>query len=63
MNWDQIERKWDEMARRVQPTALLTSTSPLKARPSQAAADLLVRSETAVSPGLSASLIAAQLTE
>lgn len=30
MKWDQIERKWEEMARRVQPLYSLPSTSQEK---------------------------------
>ncbi len=48
MNWDQIERKWDEMTRRVQSPSSASST--LQARPLMGEAGLSLRIDPSVSP-------------
>ncbi len=56
MNWDQIERKWGEMTRRVQPTASLPSAIRIMS-PQQEPDDLLPVDPT-ISRGLAESLSA-----
>ncbi len=58
MNWDQIERKWGEMTRRVQPTPSLLS--PMQIMPSQKELGGLLSIDPTVSRALAESLSAAK---
>ncbi len=61
MNWDQIEQKWGEMTRRVQPTALLPSAIRTVS-PQNETDDLLMINPT-FSVGAAESILAGKLHE
>ncbi len=61
MNWDQIERKWDEMTRRVQPPSSLPSL--IGSGPLQTGPVLPSEIDPAASSGLSETLIGGKTCE
>lgn len=56
MNWDQIERKWGEMTRRVQPTPSLPSA--MRTMSPQKEPDVLLPIDRTAALGLAESLSA-----
>ncbi len=60
MNWNQIELKWAEMTRRVQPSLL---PSIMQAKPFQNATDFSVSIDPAILPDPKGSLITGKLYE
>jgi len=58
MDWDQIEQKWDEMTRRIQPLPTRRSTS--RAELSRNEHDPSPANVAANSPGKTAKLVAAE---
>lgn len=61
MNWDQIEQKWEEMARRIQPVSALRSTG--QSKPPMDEADVPLAKDAMASNQLHVSAVASKPIE
>ncbi len=61
MDWQQIEQKWDEMTRRVQPPSTLSAIHKIK--PKQSKTELSSAIDPAVLPRMTESSTAGKLYE